>query len=103
MKYALYIDYKESYKYEYRTLMVNSLEGAISEADKLYDADEHFLLRIMKKDSAVERDGYLRKAVYKAILCKRSHGWHLNNTENCESEHLAVRWYAKDYECYEAI
>ena len=51
MKYVLYIDYSASYKpmtSEYRKLEAKTLSDAILEADKQYDPDTMYLMRIIK-------------------------------------------------------
>ena len=58
MKYVLYIDYRANYKpltSEYRKLEVKTLSDAMLEADKQYNPDTIYLMRIMVKDGKAEK------------------------------------------------
>lgn len=103
MKFALYIDYKKN-GLDYRVMEAKTLEEAIEEAEKLWNSEEHFLMRIMKKVGKIEKEDDFKVETFKAVLCKRSHGWHLNNEENSESEHFAKRYYTNTgFENFEIV
>lgn len=66
MKYVLYIDYRANYKpltSEYRML----------EADKQYNPDTIYLMRIMVKDGKAEKvESDIKRTAYRAILERRT-------------------------------
>lgn len=92
MKFIIYSDYRADYKpmsVDYTEINAKTLEEAITVADQMWDAKKHYLMRIMKKTGKVitpYKAGY-KFEEYTAILTRRSHGWHINNEENCEQEH----------------
>ena len=107
MKYIIYKDFltgTHHIGYEYTAIEAKTDFEAIEAADKMWDKNRHYLIRIMKKDGKVEKmdDGW-KKQYYKAVMCKRSDecGWHANTSENCEGEHRAYRAYKKDMEYFE--
>lgn len=110
MKYVLYIDYRaiETKGYEYRAMTAKNFKEAIEEAEKIYDPETMYLIRIMEKEGKVYTENGCKNQNYRAIECKRSCkcGWHANNSENSEEEHIARRSYMKSnnkvidwYEC----
>ena len=76
MKYVLYIDYSASYKpmtSEYRTLAAKTLSDAMLEADKQYDPDTMYLMRIMVKDGKSEKvESDIKRTAYRATLERRT-------------------------------
>lgn len=110
MKYVIYIDYlAETRKlWDYRPIDAKTLEEAIETADKLWDPDEMYLIRIMKKSSKVVTPyhaGY-KYEEYTAIMCKRSTIWRRNIAENCEGEQKVNKcWLTsnKDEVWFEAV
>ena len=93
MKYILYTDYAsgQSKQYKYQPLKAKNLLDAIAEADETRNNDprEIYLTRIMERERFYkDEDGY-KHEIFKAVLCERSYGWHLNNQENCENVHRA--------------
>ena len=110
MKYVLYIDYRaiETKGYEYRAMTAKNFKEAIEEAEKIYDPETMYLIRIMEKEGKVYTENGCKNQNYKAVECKRScnGGWHANNSENSEEEHIVRRSYMKSngnvidwYEC----
>ena len=104
MKYILYIDYKATSGkiYEYKEMTAKTLIEAIGEADKIYNPETVYLMKILEKSGKVEKENGYKVQLYKAIMCKR-YDWHLNNDENGEAEHNARRCYNKHFEIIEAI
>ena len=104
MKFVLYIDYKamltnaNNERFSYTAMTAKTLEEAIAEADKLWDAGI-YLMRIMKKTSK----GNAKYGVdtYEAVLCRRSYGWHLNNKDNSENHHAVNHFKTKYGEWFE--
>lgn len=109
MKFIVYIDYQTSYKpmgYDYKAIEAKTIEEAIETADKMWNPDTCYLMRIMKKSGKVEKNYGYNSEEYTAILCKRSTNWHRNTTENGENEHKAKKFWMpkyKDETWYEAI
>ena len=104
MKFALYIDNKTTNEisgYSYNVMKAATLEEAIEEADKAWN-DGIYLAQIMKKEGKIEKENGCKVETFAAILCRRSHGWHLNNKENCESKHTAKHYTAKYGDWFEA-
>ena len=102
MKYTLYIDYKASVaswkdtnSYKYISMDAKNLEEAIAEADSLWN-DSIYLMRIMKKEGKIGRADGAKFETYKAILCRRSYGWHRNTEENSESIHVVNKYWLVD-------
>ena len=99
MKYVLYIDYRaNSVKpYEYRTMNAKNFREAIEEAEKIYNSETMYLIRIMEKEGKVYSANGCKNQNYRAVECKRSckGGWHANNSENSENEHIVRRSYIK--------
>ena len=77
MKYVLYIDYRTSYKpltSEYRKLEAKTLSNAILEADKQYNPDTIYLMRIMTKDGKTEKvESDIKRTAYRVKLERRTH------------------------------
>lgn len=85
MKYALYIDYRSTEKkgYEYLKMNAKNILEAIEEADKVYNPETMYLIRIMEKSGKIERvSSHETHQLYIALECKRSHagGWHTKKT-----------------------
>lgn len=76
MKYVLYIDYRTNYKpltSEYRKLEAKTLIDAILEADKQYNPDTIYLMRIMVKDGKSEKvESDIKRTAYHAKLERRT-------------------------------
>lgn len=76
MKYVLYIDYRANYKpltSEYRKLEAKTLSAAILEADKQYNPDTIYLMRIMAKDGKAEKvESDIKRTAYRAKLERRT-------------------------------
>lgn len=110
MKYVLYIDYTSKYQietgkgHEYLGMCAGTLEDAIEEADKKYDKETMYLIRIMKKEGKIEKmeDGW-KKQRYTAILCNRGNGWHQNTEKYYESEHQVDRIETRGMHDYEIV
>lgn len=106
MKFALYIDYKtknNQSRYEYKVLEAKTLEEAIAEAENEWN-DTIYLAQIMKKVGKIEKvESNIKQETFEAILCKRSNGWHLNDTKNGESKHFAHRVFTKDWDYFKAF
>lgn len=85
-KYTLYIDYKKTYSFHYETLEAKTLEEAIKEADKKM-SNEIYLMRVMEKTGNIERNSGRKCTKYKAIICNRGNGWHINDKEHGENYH----------------
>ena len=85
MKYVLYIDYSATYKpltSEYRKLEAKTLSDAILEADKQYDPDTMYLMRIMAKDGKTEKvESDIKRTAYRAELERRTR-WTETNAEH---------------------
>lgn len=96
-KFVLYIDYKKTGSYSYKTMKATNIVDAIIEADEAYDQDSIYLMRIMEKVGKTVKENDYKVEMYKAVMCKRS-AWHKNDKENCESEHCARRCYNKYFE-----
>lgn len=99
MKYVLYIDYRSnaSKAYEYRAMEAKNFKEAINEAEKIYNPDTMYLIRIMEKEGKIYTGEGCRNQNYRAIECKRSckGGWHANSSENSEEDHVVRRSYMK--------
>ena len=107
MKYIIYLDYNSGTHhigYEYIGIYAKTDFEAIEAADKIWNEDKHYLIRIMKKTGKVEKmeDGW-KKQYYTAVMCKRSNavGWHANDEAHSEGQHTAYRAYKKDLEYFE--
>ena len=76
MKYVLYIDYSASYKpmtSEYRKLEAKTLSDAMLEADKQYNPDTMYLMRIMVKAGKAEKvESNIKCTEYRAELERRT-------------------------------
>ena len=76
MKYVLYIDYRASYKpltSEYHKLEAKTLSNAILEADKQYNPDTMYLMRIMVKDGKTEKvESDIKRTAYRVKLERRT-------------------------------
>lgn len=76
MKYILYIDYRANYKpltSEYCKLEAKTLSDAILEADKQYNPDTMYLMRIMVKDGKTEKvESNIKCTAYRAKLERRA-------------------------------
>lgn len=87
MKFTVMIDYKAGIKngFDYVQLEAKNLIDAIAEADSLW-TDSIYLMKIMQKVSKIETAlfGQVKYETYKAVLCRRSYGWHLCNAVNSE-------------------
>ena len=108
MKYVIYKDYlagKHHIGYEYITAQAKTDFEAVEEAEKEWDAEKLYLIRIMKKEGkAVKVAGDTwKKQLYKAVMCKRSDkvGWHANGEKHAENDHSIYRFYKKDLEFFE--
>lgn len=108
MKYIIYKDYltgEHHIGYEYIGIDAKTDFEAIEQADKMWNPEEHYLIRIMRKIGKVEKmfDGWKRQ-YYEAVMCKRSNavGWHANDTAHCEDYHRAFRDYKNDLEYFAA-
>ena len=102
MKYVLYIDYKADYtaksgmSIEYRAMEAKNFKEAIEEADKILDKEILYLIRIMETTGKIEKmDGGWKMQDYKAVMCYRTCGWHMNTAENGEEKHIVTRHYTK--------
>lgn len=109
MKYVIYKDYSTGMHhigYEYIGIEAKTDFEAIETADKMWDSEKLYLIRIMKKNGKIEKmeDGWKRQ-YYIAVMCKRSNkvGWHSNTPDNCENDHFAYRCYNKDMEYFGAV
>lgn len=95
MKYLLYIDYvsADPRVMEYRNMEASNLLDAIEEADKAWDELDGsvYLMRIMEATSKIYKKEYGYGQKFKAVLCRRSFGWHLNTHKNSESYHIVER------------
>ena len=109
MTFVIYTDYRANKKvpYEYELIQAADLLEAIYKADELWkvktedDEKAVYLMRIMQRESKAERkDGY-REEKYRAVLCRRSFGWHLNSPEYSEGEHSVTRCFNKDIQWFE--
>lgn len=108
MKYIIYIDYQtgERKAYEYRATQAKTFKEALEEAEKIYNADTVYLMRILEKVGKTYKEEDYKVEEYQAVECKRSHeaGWHANTEENSENEHKARRVYTKSkIEWFETI
>ena len=115
MKYVLYIDYKADYtaqgnkSEEYITMEAKDLLEAIEEADKKFDKETMYLVRIMEKTGDVKKmDSGWKSQRYTAILCNRFNGWHRNTEEYSEGKHQVDRSYTKrrngeEIDCYSIV
>lgn len=109
MTYLIYKDYysgQHHIGYEYLEIDAKTDFEAIEAAEKEFDPEKTYLVRIMKKEGKPETyypDGW-KKQLYKAVMCKRSHerGWHANTEENSENPHYAYRYYKKGLSYIEA-
>ena len=85
MKYVLYIDYSASYKAltsEYRKLEAKTLSDAMLEADKQYNPDTMYLMRIMVKAGKAEKvESDIKRTEYRAELERRTR-WTETNAEH---------------------
>ena len=108
MKYIIYIDYKADYTAnggkdsEFIKAEAKNLLDAIAEADALYN-ENVYLIRIMEKDGKAAKENGCTAQLYKAILCKRSAGWHRNTESESEQIHLAYHTRGKGWESIETI
>lgn len=109
MTFAIYTDYRANKKvpYEYELIQADDLLEAIYKADELWkvktEEDEKavYLMRIMQKEGKTERKEGYREEKYRAVLCRRSFGWHLNDAANSEGEHIVTRCFNKDISWFE--
>ncbi|MBQ6840434.1 MAG: hypothetical protein IJO45_07045 [Oscillospiraceae bacterium] len=109
MKFVIYTDYRANKKtpYEYELIEAADLLEAIYKADELWkvktedDEKAVYLMRIMQKEGKTERKEGYREEKYRAVLCRRSFGWHLNDMKNSESEHTTTRCFNKDISWFE--
>ena len=98
MKYVLYIDYRANYKpltSEYRKLEAKTLSDAILEADKQYNSDTIYLMRIMVKDSKAEKvESDIKRTAYRAKFERRTR-WTETNAEHVVGYYKApfVEWF----------
>lgn len=99
MKFVIYVDYKANPRYDYTAIEAADLEEAIEIADKMWDSDTMYLMRIMKKVSKVITPYHAdyKFETYEAILCKRNSGWHRNTAENSEGEHKVNKNWSTKY------
>ena len=85
MKYVLYIDYSASYKpmaSEYHKLEAKTLSDAMLEADKQYNPDTMYLMRIMVKDGKTEKvESDIKRTAYRVKLERRTR-WTETNAEH---------------------
>ncbi len=97
-KYELYIDRKAGTngkaEIEYIELEGKTILEAMAEADKIWEADGNiYLARIMERFGKTEResvaDSTWKYSYFKAVLARRSFGWHINDSEHGENEHIA--------------
>ena len=92
MKYVLYIDYRASYKpltSEYRKLEAKTLSNAILEADKQYNPDTMYLMRIMAKDGKTEKvESDIKRTAYRAQLERRTR-WTETNAKRVVGQYTA--------------
>ena len=105
MKYLVYKDYLagEHYLgYDYQLIEAADDFEAVSIADSIWKEESHklYLMRILKKAGKV-RSGFSKgwkEQDYKAVICKRSEkcGWHKNDAEHCENEHIITLTYKSD-------
>ena len=95
-RYVIYIDYRRGDKSEYRTITTDNIEQAIDYADRVFNPEEHYLMRIMQKTGKIEKEEDYFTEVYQAILCRRSYGWHRNTIDNSESEHRVKRCFFRN-------
>lgn len=102
MKFVICVDYKASYKpltLDWVAIEAKTLEEAIETADKMWNPETCYLMKIMKKVGKIEvpyHAGY-KFETYEAILCRRSYGWHRNVAENGEGElRVTKNWLTKD-------
>lgn len=75
-------------------MWAKTIEEAIEEADLIYNDEEMYLIRIMRKVSSKPySENNITHTKFMAILCKRSakRGWHLNNESNLEETHIIER------------
>jgi hypothetical protein len=113
-KYILYIDYcarkGPRCGWEYIKCDTTNLAYVLDQAEEFYHknggSENIYLIRIMERFSKAKKDADgVHRTPFKAILCKRSEkgGWHLNNEQYFENEHVA-HWCRKyDAEWYEAV
>lgn len=109
MTFAIYTDYRANKKipYEYELVQAADLLEAIYKADELWkvktedDEKAVYLMRIMQKEGKTERKEGYREEKYRAVLCRRSSGWHLNDKANSEGEHIVTRCFNKDISWFE--
>lgn len=108
-KFVVYIDYVAGKGpkcgYSYELIDAADLLEAIRIADNKF-SDRVYLMRIMEKQGKIRIDkesGGWKVETYKAILSRRSTGWHRNTIENAENEHTAERYFYKDMEYFTAV
>lgn len=98
MKYIIYVDYRIGCgNHEYRPTQAKSFREALEEAEKIYNADTVYLIRILEKTGKAYKEDDVKCQNYRAIECKRSHevGWHANTEANSEYDHWARRCFVK--------
>ena len=97
MKYTLSIDYKAATNkgLEYITMEAKNELEAMAEADSKWN-DEIYMMQIMKQDGKMDRTNGWKVTKYTAVLARRSHGWHLNNSENAEAPHSVHHYIPKN-------
>lgn len=95
-KYIIYIDYVNSFSYDYTIIKAKDDFDALAQADRLFNENITYLVRLFKKSGKVEKaeSGY-KKVEYTAVMCKRSHegGWHENTEKYSEQEHKCHLYY----------
>lgn len=72
MRYALYIDYRGTSRYEYRIMQAENKADAILEADAVFDPITMYLVKIMERTSRKHKvESGLWGQDYAAILERR--------------------------------
>ena len=94
MKFLIYTDYKANEGpvcgYSYEPIEAKDILEAIEIADRKF-SNRVYLMQIMQKVGKIEKDEIVRIETYKAVLCRRSFGWHRNTKENSETEHIVEK------------
>lgn len=107
-KYIIYIDYKANYEtnggesYKYINAKAKNLLEAIAEADTMYN-ENVYLIRIMESLANPAKAGEYSAQIFRAVLAKRSAGWHRNIEEYYENAHRIMKTWSKNFESIEIV
>ena len=95
-KYLIMIDYAKVPKLEYKYTECKTLVEAMEAADRMKDEsiEPIYLLKVMERTGKAEKlEGGVTEYQYKAVMCRRSVGWHVNNDHNGETNDIMVVQY----------